>query len=168
MGNESHGGFCIILDKRLTDLFTDLEMAGSDRRAEPCHHAHISGTRFSQGSLDHPTGQPSPARMNDARHGSGAVAHKDRQTVSHEYRADIARAAAECGIAIAYAHAAIIIDIDRDGAMHLFQPRRFARQNLAQQAAVFFDVQWVVADMVAQIEAGISSAAGSTVTRGKQ
>jgi hypothetical protein len=78
--------------------------------------------------------------MDRAHHASRMVAHKDRQAVGYEHAADIAWAPAESAIPGHWGYAGIIIDVYRGRAMHLFQPHWFARQDMAQEAAVFFDV----------------------------
>lgn len=93
--------------------------------------------------------------MDHANQGPGVIAQQYRQAVGYEYCADIFRAPAEGGITLTGGRAIILIDIDGNRAVHLFQPSRFGWQKPSQEGAVLLDGQRVVTNMIAQIETGI-------------
>ena len=128
-------------------------MAGPSQASRSSGAAPASAIA-SHGVLDHAAGQSAPAGMRGGDHAAGSVAQQHRQAVGDHDRADGAGAGARRWRR-PRASSSECIGIDDARAVHLLQPARRLRQQVAQARAVRRYRLRIVAAAQAEIEAGI-------------
>ena len=151
MRREGGGGFGMRRHEDLAHVIAHLERVRTDGGPHPGQDVSRCHPHHSDRGFQHAASQAAPAGMGGSHDAAGAVAEQHRQAVRSQHRADLPGFARERRIGFGIRLAS---ELDHPGAVYLPEPTRLRGQLLAKVRTVGGDVIRIVADMVAEIEAG--------------